>query len=56
MHRFLTRHLQLLQSLVLTMSLSVLSISITNFISDLKGAPIELLWTQYRCHGEVWCA
>jgi len=32
MHRFLTRNLQILRSLVLVVSLSVLSISVTNFI------------------------
>jgi len=56
MHRFLSRHLQILRSLVLSVSLSVLSISVTNFMSVLKRAVIiELLWTKSRCHG-VWCA
>ena len=52
MHRFLTRHLQILRSSVLVVSLSVLSISVTNFMSDLKRALIiELIWNQSRCHG-----
>ena len=50
--RFLTRHLQILRSSVLVVSLSILSISVTNFMSDLKRAlVIELFWTQSRCHG-----
>jgi len=55
-HGFLTRHLQILGSLVLAVSLSVyyllLSISITNFMSNRKRALIiELLWTRSHRSG-----
>jgi len=67
MHRFLSCHLQILRSLVLFVSLCfiyfsrklhpfLLSISVTNFMSDLKRALIiELLWTQSHCHGGLVC-